>query len=49
MRKRILDYCRHALSESAYPASDFYSDLAVDRSMSHSAPSAPYSHDAASI
>ena len=49
VRERILDYCRHALSESAYPASHFYSDLAVDRSMSHSAPSAPYSHDAASI
>lgn len=27
----------------------FYSDLAVDRSMSYSAPSAPYRHDAASI
>jgi hypothetical protein len=29
MRKRILDYCRQALSESAYPASRFYADLAV--------------------
>ena len=38
-RERILDYCRHALSESAYPASRFYSDLAAAPSVGK--PTAP--------